>query len=57
VSGPLEFVGYGHTQQFANPAATTAAAIASCPGQTRPTPRPGDVINSGADDDGSGTWP
>ena len=30
-------------------------AIASCPGQTRPTPRPGDIINNGADDDGSGT--
>jgi hypothetical protein len=30
-------------------------AIASCSGQTRPTPRPGDIINNGADDDGSGT--
>jgi hypothetical protein len=27
----------------------------SCPGQTRDTPRPGDVVNNGADDDGSGT--
>jgi hypothetical protein len=26
-----------------------------CIGQTRPEPRPGDVINNGADDDGSGT--
>jgi len=26
-----------------------------CPGQTRPTPRPGDIVNNGADDDGSGT--
>ncbi len=26
-----------------------------CTGQTRSTPRPGDVINNGADDDGSGT--
>jgi len=26
-----------------------------CVGQTRPTPRPGDIINNGADDDGSGT--
>jgi hypothetical protein len=26
-----------------------------CTGQTRDTPRPGDVINNGADDDGSGT--
>ena len=32
-----------------------ANAIASCPGQTRPTPRAGDIINNGADDDGSGT--
>jgi hypothetical protein len=30
-------------------------AIASCAGQTRPIPRPGDIINNGADDDGSGT--
>jgi hypothetical protein len=30
-------------------------AIASCAGQSRPTPRPGDIINNGADDDGSGT--
>ena len=29
--------------------------ITSCTGQTRPTPRPGDIINNGADDDGSGT--
>lgn len=25
-----------------------------CPGQTRPTPRAGDAVNNGADDDGSG---
>jgi hypothetical protein len=31
------------------------AAIASCAGQTRPTPKAGDVIDNGADDDGSGT--
>ena len=30
-------------------------AIGSCTGQARPTPRPGDIINNGADDDGSGT--
>ena len=30
-------------------------AIASCTGQTRPAPKPGDIINNGADDDGSGT--
>ena len=32
-----------------------AADPGGCTGQTRPTPRPGDVINNGADDDGSGT--
>jgi hypothetical protein len=32
-----------------------AANAGGCTGQTRPTPRPGDVINNGADDDGSGT--
>jgi len=26
-----------------------------CPGQSRPEPRPGDIINNGADDDGTGT--
>jgi hypothetical protein len=30
-------------------------AAGGCVGQTRNTPRPGDVINNGADDDGSGT--
>jgi len=30
-------------------------AIASCTGQTRPAPRSGDIVNNGADDDGSGT--
>jgi hypothetical protein len=29
--------------------------VGGCVGQSRPTPRPGDVINNGADDDGSGT--
>jgi Peptidase family M28 len=29
--------------------------IAACTGQTRPMPRPGDIVNNGADDDGSGT--
>jgi hypothetical protein len=32
-----------------------AGGAGGCVGQTRPTPRPGDVINNGADDDGSGT--
>jgi hypothetical protein len=30
-------------------------APGGCTGQTRDTPKPGDVINNGADDDGSGT--
>lgn len=35
--------------------AQTAPAAGGCVGQSRDTPRPGDVINNGADDDGSGT--
>jgi Peptidase family M28 len=31
------------------------SAPEGCPGQTRDTPRKGDIINNGADDDGSGT--
>jgi hypothetical protein len=49
-----DHIGYS---QFA-PARAAGAPdplIASCPGQSRPTPRPGDNINNGADDDGSGT--
>jgi len=48
----LDHVGY---QQFA-PAGQGGAAgfIGACQGQTRPTPRPGDNISNGADDDGSG---
>jgi Zn-dependent M28 family amino/carboxypeptidase len=30
-------------------------APGGCTGQTRDTPRPGDIVNNGADDDGSGT--
>jgi hypothetical protein len=45
-----DHVGY---EQFAF--GNRANAIGSCTGQTRPTPRPGDIINNGADDDGSGT--
>ena len=36
-------------------AASAAAAPGGCEGQTRATPKPGDLINNGADDDGSGT--
>jgi len=35
--------------------AQAAPAAGGCVGQSRDTPRPGDVINNGADDDGSGT--
>ncbi len=49
-----DHIGY---QQFAPTAAPGApdSLIASCAGQSRPTPRTGDNINNGADDDGSGT--
>ena len=47
-----DHVGY---QQFAGTVAAGENAIASCTGQSRPTVRPGDIINNGADDDGSGT--
>jgi hypothetical protein len=47
-----DHVGY---QQFAGTVAAGVNAIASCAGQSRPSPRPGDIINNGADDDGSGT--
>jgi hypothetical protein len=49
-----DHIGY---QQFAptRNAATPDPLIASCAGQTRPEVRPGDIINNGADDDGSGT--
>ena len=48
---------YDHAgyQQFAGTTASGANAIASCPGQTRRTPRPGDIINNGADDNASGS--
>jgi hypothetical protein len=47
-----DHIGY---QQFAPAAGTPDALIASCVGQTRPPARAGDIINNGADDDGSGT--
>ena len=48
----LDHEGY---RQFAPAAAAGGGAFAQCQGQSRPTPRPGDIINNGADDDGSGT--
>jgi Zn-dependent M28 family amino/carboxypeptidase len=50
IGAHYDHIGY---EQFAVNQRTNA--IASCPGQTRPAPRPGDIINNGADDDGSGT--
>ena len=48
----LDHVGY---QQFAPPGQGGTAGFGGvCRGQTRTTPRPGDNINNGADDDGSG---
>ena len=50
IGAHYDHIGY---EQFA--VNQRANSIASCPGQTRPAPRPGDIINNGADDDGSGT--
>ena len=52
IGAHLDHTGY---RQFA-PAGGGAGGgeLAYCPGQTRPTPRAGDVVNNGADDDGSG---
>ena len=53
-----DHIGY---QQFAVPAGRGGApgfgntAPGGCTGQTRATPKPGDIVNNGADDDGSGT--
>ncbi|MEP6919179.1 MAG: M28 family peptidase, partial [Acidobacteriota bacterium] len=43
-----DHIGYSETGRLSGPPI-------SCPGQTRDTPREGDTINNGADDDGSGT--
>jgi hypothetical protein len=48
-----DHVGY---QQFASRAGGGGSdGLSWCEGQTRPTPRPDDIINNGADDNGSGT--
>jgi Peptidase family M28 len=46
-----DHIGY---QQFGT-AGRGGVNAGGCTGQTRDTPRPGDIINNGADDDGSGT--
>ncbi|MEO7273379.1 MAG: M28 family peptidase, partial [Vicinamibacterales bacterium] len=48
-----DHVGYSPTPPGAGRGGGVNAG--GCTGQTRDTPRPGDVINNGADDDGSGT--
>jgi hypothetical protein len=45
----------GYVERGGGAAAGAGAFAGSCPGQTRETPRAGDIINNGADDDGSGT--
>lgn len=47
-----DHIGY---QETAAPRTAGAENPGDCTGQTRPEPRPGDTINNGADDDGSGT--
>ena len=51
IGAHLDHVGY---QQFAPTGGRGGGPVAACQGQTRPAPRPGDIINNGADDDGSG---
>jgi hypothetical protein len=51
IGAHLDHVGY---QQFA-PTGGGGGGFAVCAGQARPTARPGDIVNNGADDDGSGT--
>ena len=41
--------------QSGSPGRGSAAGASGCAGQTRSEPRPGDIVNNGADDDGSGT--
>ncbi len=48
-----DHIGYSEASSGADRGAGIAAS--GCSGQTRDTPRAGDAINNGADDDGSGT--
>lgn len=45
----------GYTESAPGASGSVALFGGTCPGQARDTPRPGDVVNNGADDDGSGT--
>jgi hypothetical protein len=51
IGAHLDHTGY---QQFAPAGGGGGGQLAYCPGQARPEPRAGDIINNGADDDGSG---
>ena len=53
--GPIGAMGAGGASGAGGAQGAQGAAAGGCVGQTRNTPRPGDVINNGADDDGSGT--
>ena len=46
---------YDHTGYVQAGSAAGRGGTGGCAGQTPPTPREGDIINNGADDDGSGT--
>ena len=50
-----DHVGYSQAPPARGAAGAGSTAPGGCTGQTRETPRPDDVINNGADDDGSGT--
>jgi len=50
-----DHIGYQQTPQAQGRGGFGGTAPGGCTGQTRDTPRAGDVINNGADDDGSGT--
>ncbi len=45
----------GYAESGGGSTASAGSFSGSCPGQSRDTPRAGDTINNGADDDGSGT--
>ena len=46
---------YDHVGYRQAPPAAPGGGSFACPGQTRPVPRPDDIVYNGADDDGSGT--
>jgi hypothetical protein len=50
-----DHIGYQETPPGQGRGGFGGGAPGGCIGQTRATPKPGDIINNGADDDGSGT--